>query len=92
LSGGIVGIAAVRSLRDIKGRVKGIEISAVQMLLSISEDLSKSLEMHNFSHTEEADGITNLRILYHAQDIVIRAPGLLFGSEVFEKIRYGISL
>ena len=62
------------------------------MLLYIPENFSKPLEMHNLSHSQETNWIADLRILYHTKNIIIRTPGFLFCSEVFEKICYRVSL
>jgi len=80
-----------RVIWRIKGRVKGIEIPAVQMLLHIAEGFTESLEMDDFSFSQETDGIADFRILYYPQDIFIGRTGLLFCCQILEQIRNRIA-
>ena len=68
----------------IKCRVKGIEILAVQLILYMPQGLSKALEMHNFPCPQIPDWIADFRIFYDAENVVVSAPGFLFGSEILE--------
>ena len=64
--------------RSIKARVKGIEIFGIKFFLNGLKSFPKSLEMNNFSGTQEFDGICNLRYISHySENIVISRTGFL---------------
>lgn len=71
-------LAAVGALGKIEGRVEGIEVTAVEMILDIPEDFAETLKVYDFPFAEEADRIGYLRIFHHAQDVFIGAAGFLF--------------
>lgn len=64
--------------RLIKSRVKRIKIFAVQLILYMSQRLTKALEMHDFPCTQIADRIAHFWIFYDAKNVIIGAACLLF--------------
>ena len=48
---------------------------------------AEPLEMDDFPLPQEADGIADIVIFHHAQDIIVGSAGFLFRGEVFKKIR-----
>ena len=74
----------VTGFTAVKTGVKGIEVLAVKLILHMSQCFSKTLEMDNFPCPQIADRIADFRIFYDAEDVVVSAPGFLFGSEILE--------
>ena len=71
----------------IEGRVEGVEVPAVQMILHDSESFAESLEMHDLSGAEKFDGIVDVRVVFDkAENVVVSDPGFLFCSEVFHQV------
>ena len=61
----------------VKGRVAGIEVLGVQIILSYAHSVGKPLEMHDLSLSEEFDRITNVGIVNKSQNVVIGRASLL---------------
>ena len=55
----------------VKCRVKGIEVAAVQMVLNVPEGFTKALEVNDFPFPQEADGIADIVVFDHAEDVVV---------------------
>ena len=72
----------------IKGRVEGVEIPAVQMILHDSETFPESLEMHDFPGPEEFDGVIDIRVVFdETENVVVSDPGFLFRGQIFRQVR-----
>lgn len=54
------------------------------MFLNIAENLTKALEVDNLPFAQEADGIGNIRIFHHAENIFIGAAGFLFCCQILK--------
>ena len=54
------------------------------MILHIAQDFAEPLKMDNLPFAQEADGVADLWILNHPKDVVIRYPGFLLRSKIFE--------
>ena len=76
----------------VKGRVAGIEIFGVQIILSYAHSVGKPLKMHNLPLSKELDRITNVGIVNKPQNVVIGRSGLLLSSQVLVKIGKQIAL
>ena len=62
--------------RDYQSRGKSIEVFGIKFFLNGLKSFPKSLEMNNFSGTQEFDGIRNLRyIADYSENIVISRTG-----------------
>lgn len=61
----------------IECRVECIKVFAAQIILSDAQTLTKALVVYNLSGTQEADRISDLRILYQTKDIIIGGAGFL---------------
>ena len=80
-------IAAAVAPAFIEGRVEGVEVPAVQMILHDSGAFTESLEMHDLSGAEKFDGIVDVRVVFDkAENVVVSDPGFLFCSEVFHQV------
>lgn len=62
----------------VKFRIKRIKVSGVQVILYDSQCFTESLEMYNFALAKKLDRFNNIRIVYHAQDIVVSRTRFLF--------------
>lgn len=62
----------------IKSRVKCVEVFLVQSILDDSQGLTKPLEMHNLSHTQELNRFTDIWIVYQTKNVVVSSTSLLF--------------
>ena len=67
--------------------VKCIEITAVKLFLHEPEAFTESLVVDNLPLPQEADRITDLRIFYEPEDIIVGRAGLLFSGKVLVEIR-----
>ena len=71
-------------------RLKTVAVSLLPQLLYLLylrlkyiEDLTESLEMHNFTRPEELDRVCDFRYIPdNAQNVVIRASGFLFWGDL----------
>lgn len=52
------------TLASVEFRVEGVEVFAVEFILDDAESFSETLEMYDFTLTQESDGGGNLWILY----------------------------
>ena len=77
---------------QIEGRVEGIEIFRIQVVLDHAEGFAETLEMDDFALTEEADGIGDVGIVGKAQDVVVDDARLLFGGQVLGDVGDGVAL
>lgn len=62
----------------VKAGVKGIEVLKVQFFLHGTEGFSETLEMHNFSFSQEADGVYNIRVFDDTEYVVVSGACFLF--------------
>lgn len=67
--------------------VKCIEITAVKLFLHEPEAFAESLVVDDLPLPQEADRITDLRIFYEPEDIIVGRAGLLFSGKVLVEIR-----
>lgn len=72
--------------RIVECRIQCVEVTAVQMILNVSQGFTETLEVDDLPFAQETDRITDFGIFYDAENIVISAPGFLFCSQVFEKV------
>ena len=70
----------------IKLRIECIEVFAVQVFLHDPKIFTESLVMHDFTLTQETNRITDFRIFYKPENVIVSRTGFLFCSEVFMKI------
>ena len=63
---------------DIDRRVEGIVILCVQVLLHNTQRIAETLEMHNFTRTQELERLAHIRVVDQAQQIVVGCAGFLF--------------
>ena len=59
------------------GRVAGVEILAIEVILGNAKRIAKPLIMHQFSLSEILDGIAHVGIVGQAQNVVIGDTCLL---------------
>lgn len=76
--------------RRVKSRVKGLKVLAVHLLNGVPEGFTEPLEVDDLPLPEEADGVTDFRIVDGAQNVVVGGAGFLFRSQVFKQVRNGI--
>lgn len=62
---------------SIEFRVNGIKVFAVQIILDNPEGFAETLEMDDFPLSQKPDRVNNVRIIDHAQDVVIGSAGFL---------------
>ena len=61
----------------IKSRVKGVEVSGIQIIVYDAGSLSKPLEMDNFTFSQITDRVTYIRVFYNTKDIFVGRTGFL---------------
>lgn len=64
-SSGLAGIAAVKT------GVKRIEVPGVQVILGNAQGFTEALVVDDLPGSEELDGVTDIRILDQAQNVVV---------------------
>lgn len=62
------------------------------MLLYHAQRFTETLEMHDLSGAQEPDGIDDVGILRHPQDVVVGGPRLLLRSHILRQVGDGIAL
>ena len=67
---------------QIKFRVDGVEVLAVQILLDESERFTESLIMYDLAFSQETDRVEDVRVIAHADDVVIGGAGFLFWGDL----------
>ena len=77
---------------QIKFRVDGVEVLAVQILLDESERFTESLIMYDLAFSQETDRVEDVRVVAHAEDVVIGGAGFLFRCHIFGQVCNGITL
>lgn len=71
----------------IKGRIEGIEIFRIQLILYDAEGFAEALEMHDFPCPQEFNGFIDIRVVFdQPEDVVVGDPGLLFRSQILRQI------
>ena len=67
---------------QIKFRVDGVEVLAVQILLDESERFTESLIMYDLAFSQETDRVEDVRVVAHADDVIIGGAGFLFWGDL----------
>ena len=67
-------------------RIEGIKIPAVKIFLDNAQAFSESLEMYNFPLPQKPDWVTDFRIFYQTEDIIICGSCFLFRGKIFCQI------
>lgn len=65
-------------LFHIEFRIDGVEVSAVQSVLHQSEGFAETLEMNDFTFSEEANRVDNIRVVGKTKNVVVGQTGFLF--------------
>lgn len=75
----------------VKGRVAGIEVAAVELILRYAESFAETLVVNYLALSQESDRIANVGIVGKPKDIVVGGTGFLFGSHILVKVGDDIS-
>lgn len=75
----------------VEGRVHIVHIFFVHAVLGQPQSLAKALEVDDLSGPQETDGVGDIRIVAHAQNVVIGKPGLLLCGQVLGQVRDGVA-
>ena len=76
----------------IEGGVNSVNISIIQHIGCQLKSFAKTLKMNDFPFPQETDDVDHIRIVCHAQDIVVGHARLLFRTHVFGEVCEDISL
>lgn len=74
-------VTAFSRVSVIEFRIECVEILTIKTILYDPQTFTESLVMHNFTFPKESDRISNFRILYQTEDIVIGRAGFLFWGD-----------
>ena len=66
----------------IKLRIECIEVFAVQVFLHDPKIFTESLVMHDFTLTQETNRITDFRIFYKPENVIVSRTGFLFWGDL----------
>ena len=69
-------------LPDIKFRVKGVEVAAVQVVLGDPQKFAEPLVVHHFAFPQEFDGFAYVLVFDYAKDIVVGCARLLLRGHI----------
>lgn len=75
-----------------KCRIDCIKILGIQIILYNPKTLTESLEMHDFTLTKVTNRVTDIMVVYQAEDIVIGSTCLLLCCHIFRQVRNRVSL
>ena len=79
---GLVGGAGLVTARlTVEFRIECVEVLAVQFILNDSKTFTETLIMDDFTFTEEPNRITDFRIFYQAQNVVVSGTGFLLWGD-----------
>lgn len=76
----------------IKTWVKCIEIFSIQIVLQDPQSFTETLEVHDFSGSQEFDRFDNVWIIDKPQDIVVGRAGFLLCGHIFKQVGDRIAL
>ena len=62
---------------QVKLRIDGVEVFAVEIILHGTQGFTESLEMGDFPLSQIPDGVYDIRIVNHSQDVVVGCAGFL---------------
>lgn len=62
---------------DVDGRVVGIVVLGIQIILHNAQRISEPLEMHDFSFSQEFERLANIRVVDQAEKVVVGCSGFL---------------
>ena len=71
---------------DVKARVEGIEILAVELVGQQSQVFAEALIVYDLARSQEANRVDDVGIVAEAQDVVICRPRFLFRPEILVEI------
>ena len=72
---------ALEARFHIKFRIERIEVFAVQVFLHDPKIFTESLVMHDFTLTQETNRITDFRIFYKPENVIVSRTGFLFWGD-----------
>ena len=75
----------------VKSRIEIVDILFVQFVFGQAQSLAEALEVDDLPGSEELDGVVDVGIVTHTQDVVIRNPGFLLGGQILGKIGNDVS-
>ena len=78
-------------LFGVKGRVKGVEVAGVDLILGDADSLAEPLEMDQLPFPQEADGVLDVGVVDQPEDVVVGKPRLLFRRHVFMQVGEGVA-
>ena len=61
----------------VKGGVISVEILGIQVILRDTKGITEALVMHDLALTQKLDGLTNIRVIGHTQNVVVGHARLL---------------
>lgn len=67
-------------------RIERIEIFEVKLILNDSKAFAETLEMYDFTLTQESDWVGNFRVFYETENVVVGCAGFLLCCHVFMQI------
>ena len=69
--------------RAVKARIESVEILFIKLFLYRTECFTETLEMHDFTSSQESDRICNFRnVTYYTKDVVISCTCFLFWGDL----------
>ena len=68
---------------SVKGRIECVKILGIQIILDYAKPFAEPLEMNDLALSEESNGVNNVRVIYHSQNIVIGGAGFLLCCKIF---------
>ena len=67
---------------DVDGRVVGIVVLGIQIILHNAQRVSEPLEMHDFSFSQEFERLANIRVVDQAEKVVVGCSGFLLWHDL----------
>lgn len=63
-----------------------VEVLRISLILNAAQTFPETLEMHDLTHSQETDRISNFRILDNAQNVIVGQTCFLLRSHIFVEI------
>ena len=81
-------IRLIKIFLFIKRRIESVKVFAVHSIGCKPQALAETLEVNNLSCTQEFNRVSDIGVVYKAQNIVICLSCLLFCRHIFAQIAY----
>ena len=78
----IFGLRPLAELLHVEFRIDCVEVFGVKVILNDSQTFTEALIVHDFSLTQEADWVEDIRVVAKTDDVVVGRAGFLLWCDL----------